>query len=215
MTRPSRNAFQSKAAGVAAILAAGLIFVPSPAGALEACVRCDGPFAIYRCQVDHPGLPANASIALICITELAKRNGHATCAISKDTGTTCNGDIVAVAPAPGSPIPQAPPPGLIAPRADEATDPSSKVGDADSQQTTTKEAHEDQPDTGAENKTPETVEELAKQTAKASKKGLDQAGDAVVDAAKKTGETIEKTGGVIGDAAKKTWRCIASLFGNC
>lgn len=84
-----------------ALIATALVAAPSQrASAAEACVRCDNPFAIYRCQVDRPGLPANASIALICITELAKRNGHATCGVSRDTGATCGGEIVTVSPPP-------------------------------------------------------------------------------------------------------------------
>ncbi len=78
----------------------------------------------------------------------------------------------------------------------------------------------------AEEGNPKTVEELAKQTAKASQEGLKKAGegvadvakkagDGVADVAKKTGETMEKTGNAIGSAAKKTWRCLSSFFGDC
>ncbi|MBU1212150.1 MAG: hypothetical protein KJ587_12855 [Alphaproteobacteria bacterium] len=187
----------------------------APAAAQQACVRCDNPFAIYRCQVGDPGLPANASIALICITELAKRNAHATCAVSRATESVCSGELVVVTPAPDAPIPQAPPPGIVA--ASPALDPvqpgAEGAGKDELPRTDQDEQADDIPP--ATNTPPETVEELAKQTAAASKKGLNQAGGAVVDAAKQTGQTIEKTGDAIGSAAKKTWRCISSLFGNC
>lgn len=194
-----------------ALIATALVAAPSQrASAAEACVRCDNPFAIYRCQVDRPGLPANASIALICITELAKRNGHATCGVSRDTGATCGGEIVTVSPPPDAPIPQAPPPSQATaerpqePGPDELSPPGKEPVDA-----------EDTVKSKPEDATPETVEDLAKKTATASKKGLENAGSAVVDAAKKTGETIEKTGDAVGTAAKKTWRCLSSFFDDC
>lgn len=196
-----------------------------PALAMEACVRCDRPFAIYRCQVNDPALSPNASIALLCITELAKKNGHATCAITRDTATNCSGEVAEVSPSLDAPLPQPPPDGQV-----EAT-PETAADQASSQSTSGELPRIDGKPTGLqdtppENTMPETVEELAKETAKATKDGLDQAGTAVVDATKKTGQTIEKTGeaisgaakktgDAIGNAAKKTWRCISSLFGNC
>lgn len=193
-----------------------LLTLPQTAAlALEACVRCDSPSAIYRCQVDQPGLPPNASISLICITELAKRNGHATCAVSRETGAACSGEIVFLDPTLGGPVPQAPPPEAIAA---QPPPPNDLVGppDDDRDEVLPGDAIDDPEGQPAEEEqSPKTVEELAKQTAKASEKTLKQAGGAVVDAAKKTGQTIEKTGDAIGDAAKKTWRCISSLFGNC
>ncbi|MBU2580664.1 MAG: hypothetical protein KJ622_02960 [Alphaproteobacteria bacterium] len=192
-----------------------ILYPADPAAALEACVRCDNPFAIYRCQVNDPGLSANAPIALLCITELAKKNGHATCAVTRDSAAACGGDIAEVTPSPDTPLPQAPPTGVVAatPQPDGA--PLPEPGTALDELPRTGEA-EPEPDAAPpEPKTPQTVEELAKQTAKASQKGLKQAGEVVVDAAKSTGQTIEKTGDAIGSAAKKTWRCITSLFGEC
>lgn len=207
----------SRLALLSAAFLAGTAFlagIATSASAQEACVRCDNPFAIYRCQVDLPGLPANASITLICITELAKRHGHATCAVSRDTGSVCNGEVALVAPSPNTPIPQAPPPGIVAASpAIEPAQPGPAANPDEMPRTATGEDPASVPP--KDDTTPETVEELAKQTAKASQKGLQQAGGAVVDAAKKTGQTIEKTGDAIGSAAKKTWRCISSLFGNC
>ncbi|KUO68387.1 MAG: hypothetical protein APF80_15680 [Alphaproteobacteria bacterium BRH_c36] len=199
------------------ILLAASVFAAMllPAAAQEACVRCDNPFAIYRCQVSDPSLPANASIALICITELAKRNAHATCAVSRATESVCSGELVVVAPAPDAPIPQAHPAGIVA--ASPAAEPakSGAFGADPDELPRTDEGRQADASPPATNAPPETVEELAKQTAIASQKGLNQAGGAVVDAAKTTGQSIEKAGDAIGSAAKKTWRCISSLFGNC
>jgi len=192
----------------------GLSALTQAASALEACVRCDNPFAIYRCQVDQPGLPANASISLICITELAKKNGHATCAVSRETGEACSGEIVAVTPSPHGPVPQAPPAEIVAqPPGSEGNEPQTAADPSELTQNDEIEPTEAEPPTDTQ--TPNTVEELAKQTAKGTEKTLKQAGGAVVDAAKTTGKTIENTGNAIGNAAKKTWQCLSSLFGNC
>jgi hypothetical protein len=52
------------------------------------------------------------------------------------------------------------------------------------------------------------VEELAKETAKASGEGLKKAGEAVTDTAKSTGAAV-------GGAVSKTWKCLTSFFTNC
>jgi hypothetical protein len=179
--------------------------------AQEACVRCDEPFAIYRCQVESPDLVPNSPVQFMCITELAKRFGHRTCAVSRDTGSNCAGELVVIAPPDGVPV--APPPNLAAkpvppdaPGAAAAEDP--QAGETPPPEDPAEVA---EPSEGS----PETVEELAKQTVKASEKGIEKAGKTVVDAAKTTGKTIEKTGEAIGSAAKKTWRCLSSMFGDC
>lgn len=189
-----------------------------PATAREACVRCDGPFAVYRCVIDDAMVPPDASIHLVCITQLAKQNGHRTCGVdSAAAQTACSGEVVAVAPPPDFIWPPSPPPSFAASpdepanTADEPADSTANAQDLDNTQPSGP---------------PKTVEELAKQTAVASKKGLETAGEAVGNAgeavvgaaetaAKKTGQTLEKTGNAIGNAAKKTWRCLSSLFGNC
>jgi hypothetical protein len=62
---------------------------------------------------------------------------------------------------------------------------------------------------------PQTVEELAGQTVKSTKEGLEKAGEAVGGSAKKAGEQIGSAGNVVGDAAKKTWNCLTSLLKDC
>ena len=64
-------------------------------------------------------------------------------------------------------------------------------------------------------KVPRTVEELAGQTMRSSKEGLEKAGQAIGGSAKKAGEGIGKAGTAIGQAASNTWTCITSLFSSC
>ena len=61
----------------------------------------------------------------------------------------------------------------------------------------------------------DTVEELAGQTVRSSKEGLEKAGEAIGGSAKKAGEGIGKAGSAIGQAASNTWTCITSLFAAC
>ena len=200
------------------VLAASLMPAATLAHAQQACVRCDNPFAIYNCQVEGPDIPVNASIQLLCMTELAKRYGHATCAVSRGESNECAGQLVTVTPSPDTPIPEAPPPALA-----ETPDDLQEATPGDETETEElAEPAEKPPEEGS----PKTVEELAKQTAKASQEGLKKAGEGVADAAKKagegvadvakkTGETMEETGTAIGEAAKKTWQCLSSFFGDC
>ncbi len=200
------------------LLIASMSAVTNTAQAQQACVRCDNPFAIYNCKVEGPDVPVNAPIHLLCMTELAKRYGHSTCAVSRGERTQCAGELVTVTPSPDTPLPQAPPPNLAVSPKDQI---EATVGD-ETETGDLAEPSEKPPEDGS----PETVEELAKQTAKASQEGLKKAGEGVADAAKKagegvadvakkTGETMQKTGDAIGGAAKKTWRCLTSFFGDC
>ncbi|MEQ8825361.1 MAG: hypothetical protein RIC14_13405 [Filomicrobium sp.] len=182
-----------------------------PATAQEACVTCDAPFAIYRCQVDSPDLVPSSPVQFLCIKELAKRFGHQTCSVMRKSGTDCAGEVVVVTPADA--LPAAPPqdfaehpddvPGPVTPGEQEAIDAAER------------EKGPDQVAEPSEPGPPETVEDLAKQTVAASEKGLKNAGKTVADAAKNTGKTIEKTGEAIGSAAQKTWKCLSSFFGDC
>lgn len=187
------------------MLALALVAVTGAAAAGEVCVRCDQPFALYRCEVVHPDAGPGTPVGFLCITELAKRHGHATCGVGAAGGEGCAGERVVLTPAPDRPLPVAarPPVAPVAGEGDAAAAPENAGAAV---------AESEKP--GGDGQ-PKTVEELAKSTAEASQKGLKNAGDSVVDAAKKTGEVIGETGEVIGSAAKKTWRCLSSLFGNC
>ncbi|MCH9807439.1 MAG: hypothetical protein K0U74_06890 [Alphaproteobacteria bacterium] len=179
--------------------------------AREACVRCDGPYALYRCVIDDAQVPPAASIHLVCMTELAKRHGHRTCSVDRNiTNADCAGSVAEIYPAPDFAWPQSPPPAYTATTPQPGTEPAHP--DTDTAQ--------NPPGVDPKPKgPPKTVEELAKQTAKASKEGLETAGETVVDAAetaaKSTGDVLKKTGKTIGTAAEKTWRCLSSLFGDC
>lgn len=184
-----------------ACLAVGL---SSPAGAHEYCVTCEGPPAMYRCVVegtpDGPGEDPRAS--LYCISEMATRGRHERCAVSRGAPHPCPGLTATVAqPAPI-------PPGMAAPAPDTARPPAAPEG---AEPAVTAETPEDtQPA-----QTPRTMEELAGQTMKSSKEGLDKAGRAIGGTAKKAGEQIGNAGSAIGNAASATWTCITSLFSSC
>lgn len=179
---------------------------PGLADAAEYCVTCEGPPALYRCVIDGqpegPGEDPRAS--LYCISEMARQGKHERCAVSRGAPFPCPGLTALVKPqlqgpahpehAAPYPDPQSPHDALPRPEgeaeaADAAPEPASKV--------------------------PRTVEELAGQTMRSSKEGLEKAGQAIGGSAKKAGEGIGKAGTAIGQAASNTWTCITSLFSSC
>ncbi len=175
------------------------------AGAAEYCVTCEGPPALYRCvidgQADGPGKDPRASI--YCISEMARQGKHERCAVSRGAPFPCPGLTALVKPqleGPAQPEhaaypdPQSPQDALSAPEGES-------------------EAAEAPPQPAS--KVPRTVEELAGQTVRSSKEGLEKAGQAIGGSAKKAGEGIGKAGSAIGQAASNTWTCITSLFASC
>ncbi len=180
-----------------------------PAEALEYCVTCDGPAAMYRCVIegtpDGPG--KNDSASLMCISEMAARGGHANCAVSRGAPFPCPGLTASIkkpANMPAEATDTETTPAKQAPHAAEPTSPSPVGPDA------APPAAEAPPA-----KVPRTVEELAKETVKSSKAGIDKAGQAIGGTAKKAGEQIGNAGSAIGSAASNTWTCISSFFSNC
>lgn len=173
--------------------------------ALEYCVTCEGPPAMYRCVVDGtadgPGKDPSAS--LHCISEMATRGKHQQCAVSRGAPFPCPGLTAMVEPPKGMPAPPAaasaetPHPTELSPR-DVTTEPEHA-----------------EPPKKEPSKVPRTVEELAGQTVKSSQEGLKQAGEAIGGTAKKAGEQIGNAGSAIGNAATTTWNCITSLFSSC
>ncbi len=181
------------------------------AEAREACVRCDGPYALYNCVVDDAEVPTDASIHLLCITELAKRHGHKTCGVDRNLDNAAwPGEVASLSPSSNFAWPQSPPPSFSA---------TPHRADGDPLPPGEEEALGQNTAEGTPSSPPKTVEELAKQTAKASKEGLETAGKTVTETAKNaadaTGKTLKKTGDAIGGAAQKTWRCLTSFFGDC
>ena len=70
----------------------------STAQAQEACVVCSGPPAIYRCTIEKSdrlarfGAVGDKAVQTVCIKELARQGGHATCTVRREAGaTTCDG----------------------------------------------------------------------------------------------------------------------------
>lgn len=179
------------------------------AAALEYCVTCEGPPAMYRCVVrgtaDGPG--NDPSVSLYCISQMAKQGGHASCAVSKGAPYPCPG-LTAIIETQQHPSMAAPPPG--APDLGAATAEPGHAGTAP----TPKEA--EAPAAAAKpTKVPRTMEELAGQTVKSSQEGLQKAGESIGGTAKKAGEQIGNAGSAIGNAATNTWNCITSLFSSC
>lgn len=177
------------------------------ASALEYCVTCEGPPAMYRCVIDGtadgPGKDPTAS--LHCISQMATHGKHQQCAVSRGAPFPCPGLTAMVEPPKGMPAPP--------PSATPAADTPLPSGHAPRDVITEPEhveTHKPEP-----SKVPRTVEELAGQTVRSSQEGLKQAGDAIGGTAKKAGEQIGNAGSAIGNAATTTWNCIASLFSSC
>lgn len=186
-----------------------LAFGPArEAVALEYCVTCEGPPAMYRCVLkgteDGPG--KDPSVSLHCISQMAKQGRHASCAVSKGAPYPCPGLTAIIetkqhpslaAPPPGEPLPQA------ATAAPDGSGASPLPKDAEA------------PAAEKPAKVPRTMEELAGQTVKSSQEGLKKAGESIGGTAKKAGEQIGHAGSAIGNAATQTWDCITSLFSSC
>ena len=174
----------------------------SPAGAAEYCVTCEGPPAMYRCIVkDTPDGPGtNPSHSLYCISEMAVRGQHENCTVSRVAPFPCPGLTAEVTQPTGK---MAEPPLQDATPAPAAPAPATNDGAA---------PPSDKP---AAAKVPRTVEELANETVKSSKEGIQKAGEALGGTAKKAGEQIGNAGSAIGNAASQTWTCLSSFFSDC
>jgi hypothetical protein len=181
-----------------------------PAVALEYCVTCEDPPAMYRCVIaDTPEGPGKSdSSSLMCISEMAARGGHEKCSVARGAPYPCPG-LTATLKKPGGapaepaaandPHPQKPPASVATPSSPEPIGPDAAAPAAEP--------------TPA--RVPRTVEELAKETVKSSKAGIDKAGEAIGGTAKKAGEKIGNAGSAIGNAATNTWTCISSFFSDC
>jgi hypothetical protein len=84
MHPPARAALTLFVLGIAA----------SAASAQEYCVICTAPDAKYRCSIGgEPSIAAGASRGqLLCITELARTGGHASCSVGRNSGEPCEGE---------------------------------------------------------------------------------------------------------------------------
>lgn len=180
------------------------------AAASEVCVVCEEPQATYSCSVPDQLGSVRASVAkralgFGCVQDIAHAYGHGSCRVKLDRNRPCLGTPHQLVSLEGS-----------APRANSPYDPNTagQPRQSASEHPVAGESGpaEQEPQAGAENaehkKEPETVVELAKETADASKRQLQQAQKAIQDTAKDVSD------GVSG-AAKTSWRCISSLFLNC
>ncbi len=184
-----------------AALAPNLVLAAS-AGAQEFCVTCASPEASYRCLIggEAPMAARSSRGQFLCITELAKAGGHASCSATRGQATPCPGETRTVMFTVGDPgaspletTPMAAPPAPVAPLAPTKDISPVPLPPPGQQQPP---AH-------------------APQTTEAPGTPQEPKPNAVENFAKKTGEAITDTGTAVGNAAKKTWDCVASLFGDC
>ena len=184
-----------------------VVFGVTPIGAAEYCVTCSAPAAMYACVVQGslPDAPPDPREQLICIAELANSGGHDTCSVPRSAPKPCPGVLKIVAPS--SAVPPPAPPQAEADSWPADVMPSDNAGGVGA-------ANPNVPPPAKPN-APRTVEELANETVKTSKQGLEKAGNAVTGTAKKAGEQVGKAGSSVGKAAKKTWDCVVSLFNDC
>lgn len=160
------------------LAAAGVCLGMQTAAANSICVTCDGPPAVYSCSYapseDGNGPPrSDRALQFMCIQDVARQYQHASCSVRRHELDACNGQIHMLSPF----ALRTAPPGTNK-RIGAETSRSSEV------------ARE-------KTKEPKTVLEMAKRTARSTKKQID-----------KSAKTVSK-------AARSTWRCISSLFSKC
>lgn len=128
---------------------------------------------------------------LLCITELARSGGHASCSVRRTAGEQCLVEARTVmlpsgpdAPPPleaGQPLPVAPETGA---NPEGPVSPEAAAPDAEP--------------------SPSAAAKIAKDAVDASSAGL-----------KKAGEAVSNTAESAGNAVQKTWDCVSSLFSDC
>lgn len=174
--------------------------VISPAIGTELCVVCAEPAMSYRCALEGDAAtgPVPAGLQLLCVKELATRGGHKSCSVDRArTVETCNAALVTLArPAGEPPASLAIAPAATAPGA-EPTVP----GPA--------------PFEPAANAPPATLEALAKDAAEQSKKDWETSQAKLKETTATAGQKIEQAGNAVGNAVKKSWDCVLSLFARC
>lgn len=176
-----------------------------------ACVVCSEPAAIYRCLAeDATGAgvqDGDRAAQLLCITELARRNGHGSCLIRRDMTSGCDAPQQRVSIPAGV--------GGSAPGVATASQPSSPDGAPKPVAADPVARPADAPLPPANPDVPKTMVEVARKTADASDRELNKAGTAVTSSVKTAGDGLNKTGKAIGNAVSATFGCIVSLFKRC
>jgi hypothetical protein len=191
---------------IAVALVSLLTLASTQAQAGQFCVSCTGPDTHYACTFDGADDTNDASLKLLCITELAKSGQHAACSIDRTQVKPCTGAVKTVAVPDGyQPALPLPPPPVEAERPAAVPAPP-----APSTAQSTPDNVAAKPDAP-----PKTVQEMVEKGTSNAAKSLEQGGDTAVEAAKSTGGVIQNAGKAVGNAAKKTWTCVTSFFGNC
>lgn len=196
-----------------------LMLASGPATATEYCVGCSGPDATYRCQIEGASAsgPADPVSQILCIKKIATEGGHERCSIERFSKEGCDGPVKVIAGNSGVDAVATGAAAGDAPGTAPTNDTPAKAEDAaPAAEGDTKPAVEAAAEPkAADDKPPQTVEALAKQSMTSTKENLDKAGNAVSDGAKKAGDQIEGAGSAITAAAKKSWTCVTSLFNDC
>jgi hypothetical protein len=166
--------------------------------AQEFCVTCSGPTAAYRCLIGGENTNAAARSSrgqFLCITELAKAGGHASCSATRGQSTSCPGEtrtvMFSLADPGAAPLATTSPPPLVP--VPSSTTPLPPGHDLPPVALPPPQAQPAQPTPPVETGTAPPANEKP---------------NAVEDLANKTGKAV-------GNAVKKSWDCVASLFGDC
>lgn len=194
---------------------AAVVSGPTALGAAEYCVACSGPDARYRCAMDGAGLAGDTGAQLACIQDIARRAGHATCAIDRTPVESCNGTPWTVA---GSPESSGTEGGVIVPRVREAPPQARQEPSAGRPAAGTRVPGAGESDTvyrpmGAEPAGAAETGPAPRATSAGTATARPDATAAEGAPAKKS--ALEKVGEAIGSAAKKSWSCVSSLFSDC
>ncbi len=191
--------------------AVAAVALSANAVAQEYCVTCSGPEASYRCLIggEVPAAVRASSGQFLCITELAKAGGHASCSAARGQASPCAGEtrtvMYSLADPAGPLAPGAPPP-ATAPAAGLSTPPPAAGLPPIPEREL---APVPLPPVDQQTQAPSPVPAETGTAPAAPKPSV------VEDLANKTGKAVSDTGKAVGDAAKKSWDCVASLFGNC
>jgi hypothetical protein len=195
-----------RVASVAAATVAMVLASPIATAADGICIVCSEPSATYRCVVDDAaaaGSAAERAGQFVCISEIAQRNRHGICWVRRDLVGGCDAPeqrvsvraaipVLPAAPGAAAPSVTAPKPVIDVPGRDAST-----------------------PIVPAGAGVPQTMEEVAKRTAAASSRSLEQANTTVKSSVTTAGDAIKNTGSAVGSAFEQTWTCVASLFKRC
>jgi hypothetical protein len=191
------------------------------AASADYCITCKNPDATYRCKVRGVSKRAGDAVKLFCVIRTAKEGNHASCS-AEAASAGCNG-VVKVYNYNGPSLPD-----------DMLSDPRVKElkQKVEQDRRTFEEPEGDEP---------KTLFELGGRAAKASARGLRNAGSAVgltspagetappstaslpkeaeaeesVGTVTRVRQAAQSAGSAVGGFAKKSYRCVVSLFSNC